>query len=212
MNVNDIVVNWEENTRGKLDPDSVEALTSSIFDNGLINPVSVRPLGGGKYKLQAGYTRMRAMLDLGWTDIPVTINECDDDLISIEENLKRKDLTPQQEGIMLRKWIDKTGMSMRDVARKINKSVTFVAQRLKAADLDPEVKVKDITVEWHKKMGTRVRVSKSKPHCRKIYEMEAVLSALAKAGKFDTEAALVLNWACGFLDDITLMARLDIQI
>ncbi len=86
----------------RIDPGDVDVLRESIRENGLLNPVTVRPVGHGTYVLVAGQRRLRACRQLAWTEIDATVLANTDDvhcrLAEIDENLVRRKLTALEEG------------------------------------------------------------------------------------------------------------------
>jgi len=91
--------------RKYFNPDTIAGLVESIKQYGILEPLIVRPLPDGMYKLVAGERRYRAAQQAGLSDVPVTIREMDDTEaieISLVENLQRDDLNPveQTEGIL----------------------------------------------------------------------------------------------------------------
>lgn len=85
--------------RRSFDPSSIEALATSISELGLLEPIVVRPRGGG-FEIVAGERRYRALRQLGWERAPVRIVAFDDvqaELAGAVENLNREDLSPLEE-------------------------------------------------------------------------------------------------------------------
>ncbi len=82
-------------------PDAVEALAGSMQERGLIYPITVRPLEGGKFSLNTGHHRNEAACKLGWNKIDCIISKGLDaieaELCEIDENLIRADLTPAEQ-------------------------------------------------------------------------------------------------------------------
>lgn len=85
--------------RRTFDPAGIEALTASIGELGLLEPIVVRPQGSG-FEIVAGERRYRALRQLGWERAPVRVVAFDDaqaELAGAVENLNREDLTPLEE-------------------------------------------------------------------------------------------------------------------
>ena len=61
----------------------IEELTSSIRENGLLQPLLVRPAGPGKYELVAGERRLRSIQRLGWQEVPVVVREVEDEALLV---------------------------------------------------------------------------------------------------------------------------------
>src|SRR4051812_6811505 len=85
--------------RKNFDPQELEALKSSIQERGLINPISVMQRGEADFLIIAGERRFRAVSELGWQEIdariwPQVTSTQEVELLSLVENLQRKDLNP----------------------------------------------------------------------------------------------------------------------
>src|SRR5207253_5584879 len=80
--------------RTRMDPESLDELAASIKAQGLIQPISVRPVGKGRYEIIAGERRWRAAQIAGLAEVPVLIREIPDDAalaMSLIENIQRED-------------------------------------------------------------------------------------------------------------------------
>lgn len=86
--------------RRYFDSEALEQLIESIKQHGILQPLLVRLIDGGKYELVAGERRYRAALSIGLKEVPVVIRELDDNTafqLAIIENLLREDLNPVEE-------------------------------------------------------------------------------------------------------------------
>ena len=129
--------------RRDFDEESLNALASSIRDNGLIQPVVVRKKKDGTYELAAGERRWRAAKIAGLTVIPAISKEYDDRSMAemaLVENLQRKDLNPVDEGMAYRKLMDEYGLTQEGISQKVGKSRPYVANMVRLLDLPEEVK------------------------------------------------------------------------
>lgn len=129
--------------RRDFDEESLNALASSIRENGLIQPVVVRKKKDGTYELAAGERRWRAAKMAGLTVIPAISKEYDDRSMAemaLVENLQRKDLNPVDEGMAYRKLMDEYGLTQEDISQKVGKSRPYVANMVRLLDLPEEVK------------------------------------------------------------------------
>lgn len=129
--------------RRDFDEESLNALASSIRENGLIQPVVVRKKKDGTYELAAGERRWRAAKMAGLTVIPAISKEYDDRSMAemaLVENLQRKDLNPVDEGMAYRKLMDEYGLTQENISNKVGKSRPYVANMVRLLDLPEEVK------------------------------------------------------------------------
>ena len=125
------------------DEASLAELSSSVKEHGVLQPILVRPLDGGRYQLIAGERRWRAAKMAGLETIPAMIEEIDDDTaleIAIIENLQREDLSPLDEAIMYDRMTSEHGYSVRKLAQKLGKDKGYIENRLRLADAPPEIR------------------------------------------------------------------------
>lgn len=120
----------------------LEDLAESIKAKGVLQPILVRPAGKG-WQLVAGHRRLRASKLAGLETIPATVRDlADDEVIEIQviENVQRSDVTPLEEAEAYDQLIHKHNRTAADIAAKVGKSVAYVYQRLKLADLPEAAK------------------------------------------------------------------------
>src|SRR5215203_6429674 len=123
--------------------DSLQELSASIREHGVLQPILVRPLGENRYQLVAGERRWRASRLAGLETIPALIEEIDDDTaleISIIENLQREDLTPLDEAAMYDRMVREHGYSVRRLAQKLGKDKGYLENRMRLADAPEEIR------------------------------------------------------------------------
>ena len=123
--------------------ESLDELTASVREHGVLQPILVRPRGAGQFQLIAGERRWRASRAAGLATIPSLIEEMDDETaleIAIIENLQREDLSPLDEAIMYDRMIRERGYSVRRLAQKLGKDKGYLENRLRLADAPPEIK------------------------------------------------------------------------
>ncbi|HTS14408.1 MAG TPA: ParB/RepB/Spo0J family partition protein [Candidatus Sulfotelmatobacter sp.] len=128
--------------RTRWDEAALEDLAASIREHGVLQPVLIRPLDGGRYQLVAGERRWRAAKKAGLQTVPAMIEEIDDDTaleIAIIENLQREDLSPLDEALMFERMTADHGYSVRKLAQKLGKDKGYIENRLRLADAPPEV-------------------------------------------------------------------------
>lgn len=118
--------------RSDMDRDKIDDLASSIKQQGLIQPITVRPVGD-KYEVVAGHRRFKACAIAGIVKIPCIIKEMSDqEVIAIRahENLFRDDINPVDEAIYIGKLIGDDDSKIPEIARQLNRSILWVEDRL----------------------------------------------------------------------------------
>lgn len=127
--------------RKSFDPASLEELAQSISTHGLIQPIIVRPLENGNYKIIAGERRWRASKMAGLEEVPVIIREIEDmeaAEIALIENLQREDLNPIDEANGYDRLICDYNITQEEVAKKVGKSRSVITNALRLLNLPPE--------------------------------------------------------------------------
>lgn len=124
--------------RTRMDPGSLEDLAASIKAQGLIQPISVRPVAHGRYEIIAGERRWRASQIAGLAEVPVLIREIPDDAalaMSLIENIQREDLNPLEEAAGLQRLIDEFGMTHQQAADAVGRSRSAASNLLRLLQL-----------------------------------------------------------------------------
>lgn len=127
--------------RQVFDDEAIRELSDSIREYGILNPLTVR-LRGGRYELVAGERRLRAARLAGLREAPcllLDVNLEDAGLIALVENLQRKDLDFLEEATGIRQLISMFGMSQEEAARRLGRSQSAVANKLRLLKLPPDV-------------------------------------------------------------------------
>ena len=127
--------------RKNFDEESLSELSESIKSYGILNPLTVR-MRGGKYELVAGERRLRAARLAGLKEVPcmlVDVNMEGASLIALVENLQRKDLDFIEEALGINQLIIMFGMSQEEAARRIGKSQSAVANKLRLLKLPRDI-------------------------------------------------------------------------
>lgn len=124
--------------RTRMDPGSLEELAASIKAQGLIQPISVRPVGGGRYEIIAGERRWRACQIAGLNEVPVLVREIPDDAalaMSLIENIQRENLNPLEEAAGLQRLIDEFRMTHQQAADAVGRSRSAASNLLRLLQL-----------------------------------------------------------------------------
>jgi ParB family chromosome partitioning protein len=127
--------------RTRMDPGSLEELAASIKAQGLIQPISVRPVGGvgsNRYEIIAGERRWRAAQIAGLGEVPVLIRDIPDDAalaMSLIENIQREDLNPLEEAAGIQRLIDEFAMTHQQAADALGRSRSAATNLLRLLQL-----------------------------------------------------------------------------
>lgn len=127
--------------RKNFDDESLRELSESIRCYGVLNPLTVR-LRGGSYELVAGERRLRAAKLAGLREVPCMLVDVDMEgasLIALVENLQRRDLDFIEEAEGINRLILLFGMSQEEAARRIGKSQSAVANKLRLLKLPRDI-------------------------------------------------------------------------
>ena len=128
--------------RRKFDETTLDELATSIRNQGLLQPLLVRRDGKG-YRLIAGERRWRAAQRAGLTEVPVLVREATDTEafeLALVENLQREDLSPLEEAEGYRRLLEDRKWTQEQVAERVGKERSTVANALRLLALPAEVK------------------------------------------------------------------------
>lgn len=137
-----MVVPTEAQPRQSFKEDTIKELAESIEKNGLLQPIVVRPMDGGKYQIIAGERRYRAFKKLGRTMIPAIVRDYKDeevDKLQLVENVQREDLNPYDEAIAYLKLKEKYGIKQDDIAKAVGKSRPYISNMTRLLSLEDEI-------------------------------------------------------------------------
>jgi len=133
-----VIVPDPDQPRRDFDETKLRELAESIKQQGLLQPILVRPLEDGQFQIVHGERRYRACKRLGLNTIKAEIRKLDDKQvleIQLVENLQREDLNPIEEAETFKRLIDKFGYTHEQIAKKIGKSREYVSNKLRLLDL-----------------------------------------------------------------------------
>ena len=141
--INDLIRNKFQ-PRKNFNKESLEELTNSIRERGVIQPIIVRPekSSDGKYEIIAGERRWLASQNAGLHEVPVVILNVDDEKsleFAIVENVQRQDLNPIEEAKGYQKLIDNFNYNQEKLSKFIGKSRSYIANSLRLLSLPDEV-------------------------------------------------------------------------
>ena len=131
-----------EQPRSDFDEESLEELASSIKEHGVITPIIVKKADNGFYQIVAGERRWRASKKAGLKKIPAIVKEFTEiqtQEVALIENLQRKDLNPVEEALGYKKLMDDFSLTQEEIATKMGKSRSSVANSLRLLGLADEV-------------------------------------------------------------------------
>jgi len=129
--------------RKLFDEEQLQALSDSIAEHGLLQPLAVRSIGDGFYQIIAGERRWRAARMAGLKEVPVMVVEADDKNVmelALVENLQRQDLNPMEEAEGYRVLMEEFGLTQEQAAVRVGKSRPAVTNALRLLALPEEVK------------------------------------------------------------------------
>ena len=133
-----------EQPRKRFDDDALNQLADSITENGLLQPIAVRPKQVGRgYIIIAGERRWRAARLAGLDEVPVIIKDVTDEqaaALALIENLQREDLDPIEVAEGCRQLIEKYGLTQESAAKKLGKSRSAVTNSLRLLALPQDVR------------------------------------------------------------------------
>ena len=131
-----------EQPRKNCSDEAITALAESIRDHGMLQPILVRPMEDGSYRIVAGERRWRAARLLGLDEVPVNIKEMTDTeaaQLALIENLQRENLNPVEEAMGFKELIEKYGMTQDAVAKTIGRSRSSVSNSMRILALPDRI-------------------------------------------------------------------------
>jgi len=183
----------EEQPRSRFNDETIKELAASIRTYGVVQPVLVRQLATGAYRLVAGERRLRASRLAGLEVIPAIVRDVDETgalELALVENLQREDLNPIDEARGYESLMELAGVTQSDVAERVGRDRSTVANSMRLLELPPDVQ--DLLVEGELSAGhgrallslgtaEEIRTGASKAVSRGLSVRE--VEALARAGK-----------------------------
>jgi len=127
--------------RRRFDDQATEELAASIRESGVLQPLLVSQ-DGDRYRLIAGERRLRAARLAGLTSVPVVVRQTTEEgafLLALVENLQRQDLNPVEQARAFHRLVEEFGLTQDDVARRVGKQRSTVANALRLLKLSEPV-------------------------------------------------------------------------
>ena len=150
-------LNTRKDLRAGTEDSSIEDLSASIRERGLLSPVTVKPLGDNRFDIIAGQRRFLACQLLGLTEIPAIVREDLDDtqavIISLIENVHRAEMNPIDKARAFQRIYETVG-SYQEVAKQARVSPTTVTRYTALLNLHPLIQEKVSTSEGVAGVGT----------------------------------------------------------
>lgn len=140
----DLIHRGRYQPRRDMDEEALQELSDSIRQQGVMQPVVVRPLDNGEYELVAGERRWRATQMAGLERIPALIRQVPDEAaiaLGLVENIQRENLNPIEEAGALHRLQEEFGLTQQQVAEAVGKSRTTITNLLRLMGLTEEVRV-----------------------------------------------------------------------
>ena len=128
--------------RTRMDEGSLYELAESIKSQGIMQPILVRPVGGGRYEIIAGERRYRAARLAGLGEVPVLVRQVPDEaaaVMALIENIQREDLNPLEEAQGLQRLIDEFRLTHEQAAQAVGRSRSAASNLLRLLNLSPQV-------------------------------------------------------------------------
>ena len=128
--------------RTHMDETSLDELAASIKGQGVMQPILVRPLDGGRYEIIAGERRWLAARRAGLAEIPALVRAVPDQAalaLALIENIQREDLNPLEEAQGIKRLIDEFGLTHEAAAQAVGRSRSAVSNLLRLTQLAPPV-------------------------------------------------------------------------
>ncbi|PCM44445.1 ParB/RepB/Spo0J family partition protein [Marinobacter sp. ANT_B65] len=140
----DLIQRGRYQPRRDMDPNALQELADSIRQQGVMQPVVVRPIAEGRYELIAGERRWRATQMAELDSIPAIIRDVPDEAaiaMALIENIQRENLNPIEEAFALQRLQEEFGLTQAQVAEAVGKSRTTITNLLRLIGLTEDVRL-----------------------------------------------------------------------
>jgi ParB family chromosome partitioning protein len=149
-----IIQSGKYQPRRAMNDEALRELAASISTQGVIQPIVVRKIAGGRFEIVAGERRWRASQLAGLTEIPALVRDIPDEAavaIALIENIQRESLNPIEESMAVSRLMEEFSMTHQEVADAVGKSRATVTNLLRLLGLKTEVK--DMVEKGQLEMG-----------------------------------------------------------
>ncbi len=123
---------------------ALEELSQSIQAQGIIQPITVRKMGGGTFQLISGERRLQASKMAGLKVVPAYVRTADDEQMlemALIENIQRQDLNPMEIALAYQRLVDELSLRLEDLGDKVGKKRATVNNYLRLLKLPPEIQI-----------------------------------------------------------------------
>jgi len=134
----DLMQTGKYQPRTRMDEGSLYELAESIKAQGIMQPILVRPIGGGRYEIIAGERRSRAAKLAGLSEVPVLVKDVPDEAaaaMALIENIQREDLNPLEEAQGLQRLTSEFGLTHEQAAQAVGRSRSAASNLLRLLNL-----------------------------------------------------------------------------
>ncbi len=138
----DLMQRGQYQPRTLMDDEALASLAASISERGVLQPIVVRPVAGGRFEIVAGERRWRAAQLAGLADVPVVVREVDDEAamaMALIENIQREDLNPMEEAEALNRLIAEFDLTHEEAGQAVGRSREAVSNLTRLSELGPDV-------------------------------------------------------------------------
>ena len=166
--------------RTEIKPETLQDLADSIKSQGLVQPIIVRAVVGGRYEIIAGERRWRAAQLAGLSEVPALIRDVNDEAamaMALIENIQREDLNPLEEAAGLRRLHQEFGLTHQQVAEAIGRSRTAVTNLLRLLELSQPVQ--DWLLQGKLEMGHARALLSLEPGLQKEAAQQVMIRGLS---------------------------------
>ncbi|MCQ4272387.1 ParB/RepB/Spo0J family partition protein [Pseudomonas kuykendallii] len=187
----DLIQRGKYQPRRDMDPAALEELAQSIKAQGVMQPIVVRAIDGGRYEIIAGERRWRASQQASLEKIPAMVRDVSDEAavaMALIENIQREDLNPIEEAFALQRLQQEFQLTQQQVAEAVGKSRVTVTNLLRLIALPEEIKT--LLAHGDLEMG-HARALLGLPADR---QLEAARHVVARSLTVRQTEALVRQW------------------